>query len=305
MVMKLRLALLLAVGAALLMASAAGADQNYSDPAGDAGVGTDIVGITVGNDAAGAISLRIATATTVPFNHALMLFIDADKNPATGGDGDEFVLIGLPIGTIFLAWNGSTFVETFPASFRFSSSGTTTTFAISRGDLANTSGFNFFVASASIDPPNFIPRDTAGYFTYDLVFTQCANGKDDDGDGKVDSQDLGCSSSTDDNESDDPVNIRLGKAAVAPAKPKAGGIAVVSTATTRVETGEALASATVACTARVAGKALRGTGSVVNGRAQCRYRLPLTSKGKLVSGAVQVTYKAATAKAAFSFRVAK
>ena len=303
--MKLRFALLFAVGAALLAASSAGADQNYSDPAGDAGVGTDIVGITVGNDAAGAISMRIATATTVPFNHALLVFVDADKNPSTGGDGDEFILFGLPIGTLFLAWNGSTFVETSPSSFRFSSAGTTSTFAISRADLGNTSGFNFFVASASIDPPNFIPRDTAGSFTYDLAFTQCANGKDDDGDGKVDGQDLGCSSATDDNESDDPVNIRLGKPMVVPGKPKAGRTVVVSASTTRVETGEPLGSAVIACSARSAGKAIRGTGSLVNGRAQCTYRLPATSKGKLVAGELRVTYKTATAKAAFSFRVAK
>ena len=46
-----------------------------------------------------------------------------------------------------------------------------------------------------------------GTFFYDLTFPQCSNGKDDDGDGKVDRQDPGCSGATDDNESDDPVHV--------------------------------------------------------------------------------------------------
>jgi hypothetical protein len=116
---------------------------------------------------------------------------------------------------------------------------------------------------------------------------------------------LGCSSTTDGDESDDPVNIRLGKARVVPAKPASGKTVVVSASLTRVETGQAPAGATVRCTARVVGgKALKGTGSMAGGRAICRFRLPARLNRKTVRGQIAVTYETASAKVPFAFRVA-
>ena len=80
-----------------------------------------------------------------------------------------------------------------------------------------------------------------------MTFTQCANGKDDDGDGKVDGNDLGCSSPTDNLESDDPVTLKASKALTVPAKPKAGKVVVVGAAVVRVETGAGIPSGTVKC----------------------------------------------------------
>ena len=44
--------------AAFTMAMTASAEQSYTDPSGDGGVGTDITGITVLNDQAGLITIR-------------------------------------------------------------------------------------------------------------------------------------------------------------------------------------------------------------------------------------------------------
>jgi hypothetical protein len=145
--------------------------------------------------------------------------------------------------------------------------------------------------------------DLAGSYTYDLVFPQCGNGKDDDGDGRVDADDLGCSSATDDNEADDPVNIQLGAAKTKPASPKAGTVATISARTTRVETGQPLESGSVACAASYPGKKLKGSGSVVAGSAICRIKLPATAKGKTVRGTMTLKYKTASAKSSFSFKV--
>jgi hypothetical protein len=312
--MRRLLVLVSTLAAALVLGAAASADQSYTDAVGDAGSATDLASITVRNDSAGLITIQITTASPIVPNHVLFVAVDADKNAATGGDGDEYWFYGGQIlGSGFFAWNGSGYSKTAPPSFSATSSGNTAQFSISRGDLGNTSGFRFWIATASIDQSgsslqfkfwDFAPE--AGYFTYDLTYPQCGNGRDDDGDGKVDTQDLGCSSATDDNESDDPVSISLGKATILPARPHAGSSVVVSVPTTRVETAQPLDGGTVTCAARVVGgKALRGAATLVAGKAQCRIKLPASAAGKTVRGSIAVTYQSASASAPFAFKVAR
>ncbi len=301
----------LAITVAAVAAGGALADQSYTDPSGDAGPGTDLTSMTVRNDQAGLVTFQLASASPIVANHAVAVFIDADKNPATGAPigpvGVDYWMFGGPeTGVAFLAWNGSDFVEANAASFFVGAAAQNVTeFRLNRSDMGNTAGFNFLAISISIDGETVNFWDIAGPFTYDLVFPQCGNGKDDDGDGKIDSADLGCSSATDENEADDPVNIRLGKAKTTPAAPKAGRSAVVSAGTTRVETGQPLDGGTVTCTARiVGGKALKGTGSLVAGRAQCKLKIPADAKKKTVRGQIAMTYQTATAKTPFIFRTA-
>jgi hypothetical protein len=298
------------VAMAAITAGAAVADQSYSDGSGDAGVGTDITNMTVRNDQSGLITIQIASANNIVGNHAIALFIDADKNQATGGQGDEYWMYGGPlVGAGFFSWSGSGFSPTNPPSFRArAASPNVTEFAFNRSDIGNVTGFNFVAISISIDGDNINFWDSApntGSYTYDLAFPQCSNGKDDDGDGNIDAADLGCSGTTDENEADDPVNIKVGKAKVAPLRPKAGKQVVVSAPTTRVETGQPLDAATVKCAAKVVGgAAMKGTGSLVGGRAVCKFKVPLTAKNKVVRGTIAVTYQTASAKTPFTFRTA-
>jgi hypothetical protein len=303
-----------AVVIAVIAAGAALADQSYPDATGDAGSGSDISGITVRNDQAGLISIQVATVNPIVANHALFVFIDADKNPSTGGQGDEYWMYGGPlVGVGFFGWNGSDFVEQNPGSFLVGpAAANVTEFRINRADIGNVTSFNLFVMSASVDESGggfqvkaWDGSPEVGYHTYDLSFPQCSNTKDDDGDGKVDAQDLGCSSTTDNDESDDPVNIRLGKAKVVPAKPKSGKTVTVSAPLTRVETGQAPQGASVKCTARVVGgKTLKGTGSMAGGRAVCKVKLPAKTEKKTVRGQIAVTYETASAKVPFTFKIA-
>jgi hypothetical protein len=297
--------LLIAASATFVVAMPAGAEQSYSDPGGDAGPGTDITSVMVRNDQAGLISIQIASASPIVGNHAVAVFIDADKNPATGDDGDEAWMFGGPlVGSAFFTCNSGGCSETNPAGFSARAAGPNVTeFTFNRSAIGNSAGFNFVALSLSIDPPNVNFWDITGSFTYELVFPQCGNGKDDDNDGAVDSQDLGCSSATDDNEADDPVNVTLGAAKAKPAAPKAGSTVTITASTSRVETGKPLESGSVSCTASVAGKKMRGSGSVVGGNAVCKLKLPKTAAGKTARGAMTVSYKTAKAKSAFSFRV--
>ena len=255
------------------------------------------------NDQAGMLTIQVASASPIVGNHAVAVFIDADKNPATGDDGIEAWMFGGPfVGAAFLSCSASGCSESNPAFGARAAASNVTEFQFNRSGIGNSASFNFEVVSISIDPPNVNFWDVAGTYTYDLVFPQCGNAKDDDGDGRVDADDLGCSSTTDDNEADDPVNIRLGAAKAKPASPKAGSVATISAATTRVETGQPLESGSVACTASYPGKKLKGSGSVVAGNATCRIKLPAAAKGKTVRGTMTLTYKTASAKSAFSFK---
>jgi hypothetical protein len=295
----------------LIAVMTAGAEQSYTDPTGDGGAGTDITTITVRNDLAGVISIQVASASPIVGNHAVAIAIDADKNQATGADGDEAFMYGGPlVGAAFFSCSSAGCTPTNPPGFSAGAAAANVTeFTFNRSAIGNVSSFNFYAVSISIDPPYINFWDAApssGYFTYDLVFPQCSNGIDDDSDGKVDSQDLGCSSPTDENEADDPVNIRLGAATAKPALVKAGRVVTISATTTRVETGQALDSGRVLCTASYPkGKKLRAAGSVVGGKAVCRMKAPLAARGKRVRGVMTVTYQTAKATIPFAFRVAR
>lgn len=309
--MKRLLCVLVILAAALVAAGVAGADQSYTDPSGDAPAGTaDIVGTSIGNDPTGMISIKVTTAAPLGPTDAVFLYVDADKNAGTGAgsSGRDYLWIGTPVVGVLTAWDGSTFVPQ-PGKGTVVPSGNVLTFSINRADLGNTSGFDFFAASFNLVGEG-TPGDEApdvGAYIYDLVFPQCSNGKDDDGDGKIDGQDRGCSSTTDDNESDDPVHVKLGVAKTTPLHPKAGGRAIVSAAATRVETKQALDSGTVACSGRVAGgAALRGAGTLVSGRAQCAFKIPKTAKGKTVRGKITLNYQSAPpATTPFAFKTAE
>lgn len=298
--------------AVLVMAGAAGADQTYTDASGDSGAGTDLRSAAVSNDPAGNITMAVTVGNPLLPNHVIVVFIDSDNNPSTGapGIGSEYELFAFPtIGGQILAWNGSTFAPANAPSFHLAAGGNVQTFAVNRADLGNTSVFAFAIVSASVDNGSLNVWDVmpeSNFFVYTLVFPQCSNGKDDDGDGKVDAQDLGCSGATDDNESDDPVHVALGTARVLPLHPKAGGKAVVSAPALRTETGKAPESGSVKCAARiVGGVALRGAGAFVGGRAQCTFTIPATAKGKAVRGTMVLTFQTATATKPFSFTTAR
>jgi hypothetical protein len=159
----------------LTLVSSAAADQTYTDPQGDGKVGTDVATIVVKNDASGNILIDVTSVNPVVANHAIAIFIDADRNTSTGSSfGDDFWFYGGPaVGAAFFAWNGSQFAPTSPGSFSAGQVGTNTSeFRINKADLGNTSAFNFVAISISIDPPNVNFWDSApdtGEFTYTLT----------------------------------------------------------------------------------------------------------------------------------------
>jgi hypothetical protein len=282
-------------------------DQSYTDPSGDSKTGPDITGVTVSNDAAGVLTFRVTTVAPINTLTDVYVDLDTDANPATGLFGNEYSIYGFLGGFGLEKASGTTFVDTPAPSLSMTISGNVVEFKINRQDIGSPSRFGFDAATVLYDTSDkYVSEDDApdgGSFIYSLAFSQCSNGKDDDGDGKVDAADLGCSSSTDNLESDDPVTLKAGKATVAPAKPKAGKLVVVSAPVTRVETGLGVNSGTAKCVARVGTASVSAKAKVAGGRGSCTFKTPAKSKGKTARGTITVTVLGKPIVIPFSFKV--
>ena len=166
------------------------------------------------------ITFRITTVAPITDSSLIGLDLDTDANPTTGGGGFEYGLIAGTAGFGIQKWNGSTFAAATAPSLTMTRSGNVVEFKINRSDLGSPDRFGFDVFTVNFDPSdNYLGEDDApdgGAYSYSMVFTQCANGKDDDGDGKIDGNDLGCWSPGDNKESDDSVTLKASKAVTVP-----------------------------------------------------------------------------------------
>ncbi len=292
----------------LMGAGIALSDVSYTDPTVDAtGGAPDITQVTVSNDAAGVLTFRVTTVGAVGADSDVYIGLDADANPATGSQGQDYsIFVGVTSFGLD-KWNGTDFAETPAGSLTAVRSGNTVEVKVGRQDIGNPTRIGFVAATVIYDAADkYLGEDDApdgGAFTYVLTFAQCANGKDDDGDGRIDEKDFGCLSAVDNRESDDPVTLRTGKPQVFPAKARAGKFVVVAAPVLRLETGKLITSGVVKCVARVGTKALRGVGKVVSGNAACGFDVPLKAKGKTVRGTITVTHLGRTKVVPFSFKV--
>ena len=299
---------IVAAAACLVAAGASVADTTSTDPTGDAkGGAPDITQVVTSNDTNGLITFKITTVAPLVDTSEIAVALDTDSNPATGAGGAEYLFIATTGGFGIGKWNGSAFAPVSASTFSMIRSANVVTFSINRSDLGNVTRFGFQVFTANFDASDtFLGEDDApdgGEYSYSIVVAQCANGKDDDGDGKIDAADPGCSSSTDNNESDDPVTLKAGKATVVPASPKAGKLVVVSAPVIRVETGAGVSSGTAKCVVRVGTAPVAAKGTVAAGRGSCTFKTPAKAKGKTARGTITVTVLGKSSVIPFSFKV--
>lgn len=278
--------LLLGALLALAATSAALADQSYTDANGDGGPGTDITGVTVRSDASGKVTIQLASASPIVANHAVAIFIDADKNQSTGDQGDEYWMFGGPlVGSAFFAWNGSDWTEpNAPGFYARAAASNVTEFGFGKADLGNVNAFNFQAVSISIDPPRVSFWDAApdrGYWTYEITAPAPPA------------------------PTPTPAAVKpvIGPAVATAAV--AGKPMTVTFMVRRSDDGAPLTDATMVCDPTFAGRQLAHTESFVAGKAKMRFTVPKAAKGKLVKVKLTVTTaegKAATRAAAFKVR---
>ena len=204
---------IIAATACLVAAGAGIADTTNTDPTGDAKGGSpDITQVVTSNNGAGVITFRITTVAPIIESSLIGIDLDTDSNPGTGGGGFEYGLIAGTEGFGMLKWNGGDFVDAAAPSLSMTRSGNVVEFKLDRADIGNVSRFGFDVYTVNFDASDaYLGEDDApdgGVYSYTLALTQCANGKDDDGDGKIDGRDIGCTSPTDNLERDDKVTLK-------------------------------------------------------------------------------------------------
>jgi hypothetical protein len=265
---------LAAAAAAAPSGAAVAVSGTFDDASGDAGAAPDITQVVVSNDAAGVITMRIAVPNRpqLGFNDGIILWINADQNAATGSFGDEYRLEKFAFGTFFLRWDGSAWQPFTPGSLLVRWETGQLVVSAARADLGIGAAFDFDAAGVQVtgEDANAWPWDDApdfGSWTYTIVFAPT-----------------------------------LGPAKVQPARPKAGRLVSVSVP---VQAGGAsVDTGTVKCSATVGGKRVRTVASGLNaGAAGCSWRLPASTAGKTLRGAVTVVTAGGTATKTFSVKV--
>jgi hypothetical protein len=303
--------LTLIAAVALVLVAPARADKTFTDQAGDSGAAYDVTSVVVSNDATQVV-LRFPVPNPwpnlqQPGDQAWLLMIDTDENPSTGDDGDE-VRVFQQGGATVDVWNGSAWVDAPPAgiSVRFELSSTSAGWRVQlpRDLLGRTTGFDFGLVFAKWAGEEIVGIDRApdgGSWRYDLVLAQCANGRDDDGDGKIDAADRGCANTVDDAEGDETVTPRLLRPVVTPAKAGPGRPVTIRATAQQLETGEPVATGRVVCTIRVGTTRKQASGRISAGVATCKLVAPRVSRPTTVRGTMTIV--GTTRSVPFSFRV--
>ena len=303
------LMLIAAVG--LVLAAPARADKTFTDPAGDSGAAHDVTSVVVSNDATQVV-LRFPVPNPWPNlqqppDQAWLLMVDTDENPSTGDSGDE-VRVFQQGGANVEVWNGSAWVDAPPAGisvrFELSSSSAGWRVQLPRGLLGGTTGFDFGLVFAKWAGEEIVGIDRGpdgGSWRYELVLHQCANGRDDDGDGKIDAADRGCANTVDDAEGDETVTPRLLRPVVTPAKARPGRPVTVRATAQQLETGDPVATGSVECTIRAGATRKQVRGRISAGVATCKFAAPRVSRTTTVRGTMRIV--GTTRTVPFSVRV--
>ena len=273
--MRLRGLVLLCALAALLPVASAGAKPashnpvQLADAAGDSGLAADIGTTTVSNTAARTIRIAVAIGnrTAMQPSDVLLIPINADRNPATGQDGFEYLLLSVGGQVRLLQWNGTGFVQANAPSLRGSFAGGQV-FEIAASDLGNTTAVEFWLSSFRADGPDneedVAPEGTA-VFSYTLSTPHI-----------------------------DSVSARF-----SPTAPRAGRRFRLSTITIGLESNENVQPNSYRCRATLNGRRLRGTGT-----GGCTFAIPRNAKGKRLSVVITATVGSETQSFnAYTFRV--
>jgi hypothetical protein len=264
---------LLVAGAAtvaLSLVPAAGATGKYADPGGDSGSAPDITAATVASDKGGTIVLRVDVTAATEGDNWIGVPIDTDLNPLTGNIlllGADYLFELDSSGFGFARWTGSSWDWDTPYStVHVLSSPSTVTFIVNKSELGNTDAFNFWVHTGDGEAAPYDDAPDDGTFNYSLAV------------GGVAIQS---------------VDVRT----TPQSGPKAGKPFTVTPTGLHVpNNSNAVAPESYTCSAKLAGKTLRGSG--VGG---CTFRLAKSARGKRLLITVTAVYQGTSKPTSLTF----
>lgn len=284
-------ALVIGVPAALGgSARSAANSQSWTDSLNERAGAPDITGGTVSNDDAGMLTfqINIANRPDLTPDMFVLIFLDTDKNPATG-DSSSFgadYAIQLVAGSVDLfQWNGTDFVQaTSQSSLTYAYAPTGATIHASAADLGKTKAFNFAVIVAS-----GVTVDASGNANFDNILTDVAP---DPGHGTFAYNVL------------TKLVLKATAFSTAPKPAKAGKAFSATLAASENDTAGPVQAGAVTCVATVGGKRLAAASHVLaNGVATCVWRLPATAKGQTIRGTITLNVRGTKLTRAFSSKI--
>jgi hypothetical protein len=248
----------------------------FSDAPGDSGAAPDITDVDVGNDlVAGSIVFWV----TVPNrpddlvgDEELVLWLNTDRNPATGDQGDDYAISVDAESVGLYRWDGATFAPLDAASLsaRFSKGDKATRVAIHPNDLGGTTAFDFFAQTFAGEAYDLAPNGEPAW-SYSM-----ASGK---------------------------LALTVIGSAISPKRPVAGKTLLAGIQVGRSDINEVLDVGKVGCKLQAGTASVRAIGSGLrSGVAICSWKVPKSAKGKLLKATVSVTYGGVTAKKTFTVR---
>jgi hypothetical protein len=261
--------------------------QSYQDSTGEDPAAPDITSIDVSNDDTGLITFQvnIANRPALTPDMLLLIFLDTDKNVATGDPqsfGADYAIQLDSTGVNLFQWNGTDFVgASAQSSLVYSYATTGPTIRVNALDLNKTKGFNFAAivasgiaidASGNADFTNahtdLAPDRGHGTFAYDVLVK---------------------------------VTLTVGTFTTSPTPAKAGKTFSAGLALTESDTNAGVASGTITCSARIAGKVVPVKARrLVDGVAVCVWSIPKTARGKTIRGSIAFATQGAQASRAFA-----
>lgn len=248
----------LVVAAAVVGTGAATADSTWSDPAGDANGAIDVTAVTVANDAAGTVTMRI-TASHVG-GSVLAVFLDTDVNGLFSDATGKMLAVGMPTPGVVLPMafgrdaNGEPIPITVP-SYRAAATPTGIELSFAKSELGIDQAFGFYVLTWLVDTEadgDFVP-DGDAVWTYVLTTPPPPP---------------------------PPVKVKpvIGRPVATPAV--AGRRMTVTFPVRRSDNGAPLTAGTMNCDPSVAGKTLVHRESFRGGKARLSFVVPKQAKGK-------------------------
>jgi hypothetical protein len=274
------LVVMAAVGIAAAMAEAG--DKAYVDAAGDAGTAPDLTNVTV-TDSNGLLVFKI-DGTLVP-SSAFEIYIDADRNQSTGGDGDELSLV------VFMEGDGKTYYD---ADRWNGSKWENVTFDVTSQTFSGREEIGFKAADAGLTGTfDFVLRSVK-------MVADAVEGRDRAPDSIVPwSYTLSSPSTT-----GGTTRVVLGTLTLSPVKPVAGKPVMLRVPVRSATGGAQFTTGTATCTAQVRGRTVRGRGSLASDWATCRLVVPNGSSKATARGSITVGSGTNAVTKAFSFRIA-
>lgn len=268
------------IGVAATMASAG--DKAYVDAAGDSGTAPDITNVTV-TDANGLVVFKIEGAL-VP-SSAFEIYVDKDRDPSTGDDGDELWL------SVFMEGDGKTYYD---ADRWTGSKWENVTFDVTSQTFAGREEIGFKAADAGL----------TGTFDFVLRSVKMVADAVESRDRAPDSIVPWSYTTSSSSSAGDTALVVLGMPTLSPAKPVAGKPVTLRVPVRNANGGAPLTTGGATCMAQVRGRTIRGRGSTASRWATCRLVVPNGWSRATARGSITVGSGPNAVTKRFSFRIA-